>query len=72
MGNNLRERCTPHVLRHSFATLVENAGADVKSLQSIIGHSDVQTTLGRYVHTRESKKQEAVRNAACILLAESK
>jgi len=41
---------------------LNDAGASIKTIQSIIGHSDVQTTINRYVHSREDKKQEAVRS----------
>lgn len=58
---------TPHVLRHSFATLLNDAGTDPKTLQSIIGHADIQTTMNRYVHTWEQKKQDAVAQAGRIL-----
>ena len=51
---------SPHIFRHSYATLLNDAGASVKTIQAIIGHSDVQTTINRYVHSREDKKQEAV------------
>ena len=48
--------------KHSYATLLNDAGASVKTIQAIIGHSYVQTTINRYVHSREDKKQEAVRS----------
>lgn len=48
--------------KHSYATLLNDVGASVKTIQAIIGHSDVQTTINRYVHSREDKKQEAVRS----------
>lgn len=39
-----------HVLRHTFATNCINSGTDVKSVSEILGHSDVKTTLNKYVH----------------------
>lgn len=39
-----------HTLRHTFATNCIEGGMDVKSLSEILGHSDVQITLNRYVH----------------------
>lgn len=58
---------TPHIFRHSYATLLNDAGASIKTIQGIIGHADIQTTLNRYVHTREDKMQEAVRNVSEML-----
>ncbi len=47
-----------HILRHTFATNCIERGADVKSLSEVLGHSDVQITLNRYVHpTMDTKRR---------------
>lgn len=47
-----------HILRHTFATNCIDNGMDVKSLSEILGHSDVQITLNKYVHpTMETKRK---------------
>lgn len=52
-----------HGLRHTFAsTLIENK-VDVKTVSSILGHSDVSTTLNVYVHPSEDTKRNAINTA---------
>ena len=47
-----------HALRHTFSTNCIEGGTDVKSLSELLGHSDVQTTLNRYVHpSMETKRR---------------
>jgi len=46
-----------HVLRHTFSTNCIEGGTDVKSLSEILGHSDVQITLNRYVHPSMDTKR---------------
>lgn len=46
-----------HALRHTFATRCVEAGFDVKTLSEILGHTDVKTTLNRYVHSSHEQKK---------------
>ena len=47
-----------HALRHTFATRAIEAGFDIKSLSEILGHTDVKTTLNKYVHSSAVQKQK--------------
>lgn len=47
-----------HSLRHYFASLCIKLGFDVKALSEILGHSSVEITLNRYVHTSFDMKVE--------------
>lgn len=49
MKNNGLPDMSPHDLRHSCATLLLSSGADIKSIQEILGHANASTTLNFYV-----------------------
>lgn len=49
-----------HSLRHTFASMNIENGADIKTISEILGHSDINTTLKVYTHTSEKAKQEVV------------
>ena len=53
---------TPHVARHTYCTNMAKRGISVKTLQYLMGHSDVQTTLNIYTHLKlEDAKDEVKR-----------
>ena len=60
-------RVTPHVLRHTFCTNMQRAGIDVKSLQYLMGHSNVSVTLDVYTHVDFQAVQEAFGRAVSNL-----
>lgn len=56
-----------HTLRHTFATRCIEAGMQPKTLQVILGHSDISMTLNRYVHATEQHKVEEMQKVAKAL-----
>ncbi len=53
-------KITPHVFRHTFCTKMALNGMNIKSLQYIMGHSRIETTLNYYVHTDLEKATKAM------------
>ena len=47
-------------VRHTYATILYNAGVDIKSAQRFLGHADIKVTLKIYTHLSEQKEQEAI------------
>lgn len=59
MKNNGFPDLSPHDLRHSCATLLLAEGADIKSVQEILGHADASTTLNFYVKANLQQMKHA-------------
>ena len=56
------EKITPHMLRHTFATLLYTSGVDVLTASKLLGHSNISITLEIYTHLKEEKYIISIEN----------
>ena len=65
------KKITPHWLRHTYATICYDAGVDVKSAASFLGHKDEQITMGIYTHLSKSREQQSAEKLEAYVAKEA-
>lgn len=57
----------PHILRHTFATRLCEQETNLKVIQSIMGHRNIETTMDIYAEATDKKKKESFENLSVKL-----
>lgn len=53
------EPFTPHVLRHTYCSMLQWIGVDIKTAQELMGHNDYEVTANIYTHVSSAAKETA-------------
>jgi integrase len=62
-GTGIAPELHPHSLRHTFASVLIRGGADIKTVQALLGHGSAHTTLNIYSHSFDEARAAAMNGA---------
>ena len=54
------DKITPHMLRHTYASMLYFSGVEVLTAQKLLGHADLSTTLKIYTHLQEQTEKLSI------------
>ena len=57
---NIEFETSAHCLRHTYCTILYEAGIDVLTAKELMGHSDISTTMGIYTHLRQEQEKRSL------------
>lgn len=57
--SGIKKEATPHMLRHTFISMMTEAGVDLATIMSRVGHEDAKTTMRIYTHVTEKMQSDA-------------
>jgi site-specific recombinase XerD len=63
------EKVTLHTMRHTFASLTLHQGANMRTVQTVLGHSSINITLGRYWHLLAGEQEQVAERMGSALRA---
>ena len=69
-ANDISISITPHMFRHSFATMLLDKNVDIRYIQQILGHSSINVTQ-IYTHVSQSKQKEILSSCNPISVIKS-
>ncbi|GAB6990893.1 tyrosine-type recombinase/integrase [Paenibacillus pini] len=56
---SIKKKATPHIFRHTYVSMLAEAGVDLKTIMARVGHDDEKTTLNIYSHVTEQMQENA-------------
>lgn len=57
--NSIKKNATPHMLRHTYISMLTEAGINLPTIMACVGHEDIETTMKIYTHVTNKMRKDA-------------